>query len=126
MLSNAHSGKECLADVKLLGRLRNSARQAPLCLEGIPRIGLASSAVLGGPMTDLSSTQWSCIAAGEDARAQTWHTNVAKLPGTLPSKGELPNHLCMMLVLLDRCQLEVRLGSLLGEHDPVRIQCLEF
>ena len=30
---------------------------------------------------------------------RTWHTDVDKVAGTLPSKGELPNHLSMMLVL---------------------------
>ena len=77
-------------------------------------------------MKDLFLTQWSAIAAGEDAKEQTWHTDVDKLPGTLPSKGELPGHLSMMLVLSDKYHLEVHLGSHLGEHDALRVETFEF
>ena len=77
-------------------------------------------------MKDLFPTQWSAIAAGEDAKEQTWHTDVDKLPSTLPSKGELPGHLSMMLVLSDKHHLEVHLGSHLGEHDALRVETFEF
>ena len=72
-------------------------------------------------MRDLFPTQLSTIAAGEDAKEQTWYTYVDKLPRTLPSKGELPGHLSMMLVLSDKYRLEVHLGSQLGEHDALRV-----
>ena len=77
-------------------------------------------------MRDIFPTQWSAIAAGEDAREQTWHTDVDKLPGTLPSKDELPGHLSMMLVLSDKYHLEVHLGSHLGEHDALCVETFEF
>ena len=76
-------------------------------------------------MRDRFPTQWSAMAAGKDAREQTWHTNVDKLPGTLPSMGELPGHLSMMLVLSDRYHLEVHLGSQLGDHDALRVETFE-
>ena len=77
-------------------------------------------------MKDLFPTQWSAIAAGEDAREQTWHTDVDKLPGTLPSKGELPVHLSRMLALSDKYHSEVHLGSHLGNHDALRVETFEF
>ena len=77
-------------------------------------------------MRDLFPTQWSAIAAGEDAWEQTWRTDVDKLPGTLPSMGELPGHLSMMLVLSDKYHLEVHLGSHLGDHDALRVETCEF
>ena len=77
-------------------------------------------------MRDLFPTQWSTIAAGEDAREQTWHTDVDKSPGMLPSKGELPGHLSMMLVLSDKYHLEVLWGSHLGDHDALRVETFEF
>ena len=77
-------------------------------------------------MRGLFPTQWSAIAAGEDAREQTWHTDVDKLPGSLPSMGELPDHLSMMLVLSDKYHLEVHLGSHLGDHDALRVETFQF
>ena len=77
-------------------------------------------------MRDLFPTQWSCIAAREDVGEQTLHTHVYKLPRTLPSKGELPNHLLMMLVLSDRYHLEVHLGSNLDENEALRLETFEF
>ena len=77
-------------------------------------------------MRDIFPTQWSAIAAGEDAREQTWHTGVDKLLDTLPSKGELPGHLSMTLVLSDKYHLEGHLGSHLGDHDALRVETFEF
>ena len=77
-------------------------------------------------MRDLFPTQWSAIAAGEDAREQTWHIDVDKLPRTLPSMGELPGHLSMMLDLSGKYHLEVHLGSHLGDHDALRVETFEF
>ena len=77
-------------------------------------------------MRGLFPAQWSANAAGEDAREQTWHTAVDKLPSTLPSMGELPDHLSMMLVLSDKYHLEVHLGSHLGDHDALRVETFEF
>ena len=77
-------------------------------------------------MRGIFPTQWSAIAAGEDAREQTWHTDVGQLPGTLPSMGDLPGHLSMMLVLSDKHHLEVHLGSHLGDHDALRVETFEF
>ena len=70
-------------------------------------------------MRDLFPTHWSAIAAGEDAREQTWHTDIDKLPSTLPSMGELPGHLSMMLLLSDKYCLEVHLCSHLGDDDAL-------
>ena len=77
-------------------------------------------------MRNLFPTQWSAIAASEDVREQTRHTDVVKLPGTLPSKGELPGHLSMMLVLSDKYDLEVHFGGHLRDHDALRVETLEF
>ena len=76
-------------------------------------------------MKDLFPTQWSAIAAGEDAEEQTRHTDVDKLPGTLPS-SPLPGHLSMMLVLSDKYHLDVHLGGHLGEHDALCVETFEF
>ena len=75
---------------------------------------------------DLFPTQWSAIAAREDAREQTWHTDVDKLPGTVPRMGELPGHLSMMLVLSDKYHLEMHLGSHLGYHGALRVETFQF
>ena len=77
-------------------------------------------------MRDLYPTHWSAIAAGEDAAEHTWHTDVHNLPSTLPSKGEVPNHLSVMLVLSDKYYLEVHLGSHVGEHEALRVEAFEF
>ena len=77
-------------------------------------------------MKDHFATQWSAIAAGEDAKGQTRHRDVARYPGTLPSKGERPGHLSMMLVLSDKYHLEVHLGNQVGEQNALRVQTFEF
>ena len=127
LLSNAHSREECLADPKLPRRrgTRSSKLISVLGRDPLQR-GSQQCSARSTEMRDLFRAQWSAIAAGEDAREQTWHTDVDKLPGTLPSKGELPGHLSMIIVLSDKYHLEVHLGSHLGDHDAVRVETFEF
>ena len=53
----------------------------------------------------------------EDAGKQTWHTDVDRLPGTLPRRGDLPTHLSMMLILSDKYGVDMHVGSHFGEHN---------
>ena len=127
LLSNAHSRKSAWHIPNCHGVGVLGPASLSLCWEGTPCNGLVSSAVLIGPRLRISSQRSGRqFAAGEDAKEQTWHTDVDKLPGTLPSKGELPGHLSMMLVVSDKYHLEVHLGSHLGEHDALRVETFEF
>ena len=112
LLSSAHSREECLADPKLPRRW--GARPGKfISVLGRDPLQQASQqcSVCWPEMKDLFPTQRSAIATREDAKEETWHIDVDKLPSTLPSKGELPGHLSMMLVLWDniiwRCTWEV-------------------
>ena len=127
LLSNAHSREECLADRKLPRRwgTRPGKLISALGTDPLQRASQQCSA-RWPEMRGLFPTQLSAIAAGEDAREQTWHIDVDKLPGTLPSMGELPDHLSIMLVLSDKYHLEVHLGSHLGDHDALRVETFEF
>ena len=127
MLSNAHSREECLADPKLPRRRVTRPGKLISVLGRNPLQRASQQCSARWPeMRDLFPTQWSAIAAGENAREQTCHTDVDKLPGPLPSKGELPGHLSMMLVLSDKYHLEVHFGSHLGDHDALRVETFEF
>ena len=127
LLSNAHSREECLADPKLPRRWGTRPGKLISVLGRDPLQRASQQRNARWPkMRGLFPTQWSAIAAREDAREQTWHTDVDKLPGTLPSMGEPPEHLSMMLVLSDKYHLEVHLGSHLGDHDALRVETFEF
>ena len=127
LLSNAHSREECLADPKLPRRWGTRPGKLISVLGRDPLQRASQQCSARWPeMRGLFPTQWSAIAAGEDAREQTWHTDIDKLPGTLPIMGELPDHLSMMLVLSDKYHLEVHLGSHLGDHDALRVETFEF
>ena len=127
LLSNAHSREECLADPKLPRRWSTRPGKLIFVLGRDPLQRASQQCSACWPqMRDRFPTQWSAIAAGEQARELTWHTDVDKLPGTLPSMGELPGHLSMMLVLSDRYHLEVHLGSHLGDDDVLRLETFEF
>ena len=91
LLSNAHSREECLADPKLPRRWGTRPGKL-ICVLGKDSLQRATEqcSPRWPEMRDLFPTQWSAIAAGEDAKEQTWHTNVDKLPGTLLSKGDCP------------------------------------
>ena len=127
LLSNAPSREECFVDPKLPRRWGTRPGKL-ISLFGRDTLQRASQqwSARGPAMRDLFPPQWSAIAAREDAREQTWHTDVDKLPGTLPSNGELPGHLSMMLVLSDKYHLEVYLGSHLGDNDALGIEAFEF
>ena len=91
VLSNAHSRKECLVDPKLPQRWGTRPGKLIFVLGRDPLPRASQQCTFCWPeMKDLFPTQWLAIAAGEDAKEHTWHTDVDKLPGKLPSKGELP------------------------------------
>ena len=127
LLSNAHSRQECFANPKLPRRwvTRPGKVISALGRDPLQRASQQCSACWP-EMKNLFPTQCSAIAAEEDAKEQTWHTDVEKLPGTLTSKGGLHEHLSMMLVLPDKYHLEVHLSSHLGERDALRGETFQF
>ena len=127
LLSNAHSREECLSDPKVprrwgtqLGKLISVLGRDPL------QWASQQCSACWPEMRDLFPMQWSAAAPREDAREQTRHSDVDKLPRKLPSKGELPRHLSMILVLSDKYPLEVHLDSHPGEHDTLCVETFEF
>ena len=51
-----------------------------------------------------------------------WHTHVDHLPATLLTRGALPTHLSVMLVLSDKHHLELQVGIQLGDHNALQVQ----
>ena len=127
--SNAHSREECLAEPNLP---RRWGTRPGMLISVLGRDPLQRARQHGSArwpeMRDLFPTQWSAIATREDAREHTWRTDVNNLPGTLPSKGELPRHLSMTPVLSEKYHLEAQVRKIhchvfLGVLDPGQAPC---
>ena len=127
LVSNKHSRECCWANPKVPRRLGTRARKPPMLMgrETCKR-GTELSSAQWPMMRKLHPTAWSPLAVREgweasatreDEGKQTWHTDVDRLPSTLPRRGDLPTHLSMMLVLSDKNHVDMHEGRLFGEHD---------
>ena len=123
LMSNQDSREACLADPTLPRCWQTRPGKLPnvLCRDPLKRAN-EPFAARWHPAKDLHPTQCSSLATGDDGGQQDWQFDVDQLPATLPTRGALPTHLSMMLVLCDKYHLELHVGSHLGDHDALRVQ----